>query len=226
MESISKNLPTVFVRCFAGAILIAIVVYLYSRYRLNYWKRRGVEQLPDTHWFFGNFKQALLLKSPPGWYLGKLYNQASEHAPYFGFYILQRPCLQIKDPKLIKQVFIQDCDNFSDRYFSGRRENDSIGMRNLFGLRGSVWRYLHAKITPTFTLAKVKKMLPLMLENGTTMMNYLKELDTDGDGAIHVDGQELNSKYATDIIANVGFGMSTDTFNNPDTDYTKRSKLH
>lgn len=74
-------------------ILLILTCILYVRYKLNYWKRRGIQQLPNTDLIFGNFKDAVLFRTAPGWHMGQLYNTAETELPYVGFYIFHKPCL-------------------------------------------------------------------------------------------------------------------------------------
>ncbi|XP_051168310.1 cytochrome P450 6k1-like isoform X1 [Leptopilina boulardi] len=199
---------------------IAILFRYYARYKLNYWKRRGVESLP-TDLIFGNFKNAALFKTAPGWHLGELHNAAITNSPMLGFYIFHKPCILLRDLKLIKQIMVRDFENFSDRHFAGSQQKDSIGMKNLFGLKNPAWKYVRSKITPTLTKGKLKLMLPLMMEIGESMMEYLNTETTDANGIKNVDAQELNYKYTTDLIASIALGMKFNTFHNPDSEFSK-----
>ncbi|XP_034942074.1 cytochrome P450 6k1-like [Chelonus insularis] len=205
----------------AVIVFIFTTIYFYSRYKLNYWKRRGVEQLPTRHWLFGNFKNAILFRTAPGWHLGELYRQATTDSPYVGFYIFHKPCLLLRDPEIIKQILIRDFENFSDRHFAGSQQKDSIGMRNLFGLKNPAWKYLRTKITPTLTRGKLKQMFPLMRETGEPMMNYIEQQKADEKGVKKLDAQELNYKYTSDLIASVALGTKMDSFNNPNAEFNK-----
>nr|NP_001296015.1 uncharacterized protein LOC105397321 [Plutella xylostella]AIJ00774.1 P450 CYP6 family protein 14 [Plutella xylostella] len=203
----------------SAVLSLIAITYLYCRYKLNYWKRLGVESLTDSHWLFGNFKKAILFQSAPGWYLGRLYHQARSSAPFVGFYIFHKPCLLLRDPKIIKQILVKDFETFSDRNFAGTEQKDSIGMRNLFGLRNPAWRYLRTKITPTLTRGKLRQMFPLMLETGEPMIEYIKQ-QKDKNGVKIIDAQEMNYKFCTDLIASVALGTKTDSFQNPNGEFT------
>ncbi|CAK1552776.1 unnamed protein product [Leptosia nina] len=207
----------------ATSILLAtatLLCYVYCCYSLTYWKRRGVPQLKSTQLFFGDFKNGILFRSPPGYHFGDLYRQ-SPNAPYVGFYIFHKPCLLLKDPEVIKQIFIRDFDKFSDRYFAGSEQKDSTGMINLFGLKNPAWRYLRKRISPLFTRSKLKQMLPFMMDASKPMMEYLKRKVDNGGNVNVVDAQEVNYRYTADLIANVALGFKSDSFNGPDSDYTK-----
>lgn len=199
---------------------LSFIFFFFSfRYKLNYWKRRGVESLP-ADLIFGNFKNAVLFRSAPGWHIGQLYKEARQDAPYVGFYIFHKPCLLLRDPDIIKQIMIKDFENFSDRHFAGSNQKDSIGMKNLFGLKNPAWKYLRSKITPTLTRGKLKQMFPLMMEIGQPMMDYLKRHPTDQNNVKFVDAQELSYKYTTDLIASVALGTKMDSFNYPNAEFS------
>lgn len=186
---------------------------------MDYWKRRGVEFIPGNL-IFGNFKDAVLFRSPPGWHIGQLYKKARPDAPFIGFYIFHKPCLLVRDPEIAKQIMIRNFDNFPDRHFGGSKERDSSGMRNLFSMRSPLWKYLRTKITPTLRKSKLNQMLPLMLETTGPMMDYLKHRPSDVDSVKIVDVQELNYKYTTDLIATIALGIHTDSFHYPNGDFT------
>lgn len=190
-----------------------------SRYKLDYWKRCGVESIP-ADLLFGNFKDAVLFRSAPGWHLGQLHKAARSDAPFVGFYIFHKPCLLLRDPEVIKHFMIRDFDNFSDRHFAGSNQQDSIGMRNLFGLKNPTWKYLRTKITPTLTKGKLKQMFPLMMETGAPMMEYLKNQPIDVNNVKLVDAQDLSYKFTTDLIASVALGTKTDSFHYPNAEFT------
>ncbi|XP_015119350.1 cytochrome P450 6k1 [Diachasma alloeum] len=198
-----------------------LLFWIYANYKLNYWSRRGVEQLPNTDLVFGNFKDAVLFRTAPGWHLGNLYRAARKDSPFVGFYIFHKPCLLLRDPEIIKQILIRDFENFSDRHFAGSQQKDSIGMKNLFGLKNPAWKYLRAKITPTLTRGKLKQMFPLMTEIGDNMMHYLKDQKIEEDRTRVVDAQELNYKFTTDLIASVALGTQMDSFNYPNEEFSK-----
>nr|XP_012218892.1 PREDICTED: LOW QUALITY PROTEIN: cytochrome P450 6k1-like [Linepithema humile] len=122
-------------------VTAVILFFIYARGKLNYWKKRGVESL-EGDLIFGNFKDAILFRSAPGWHIGQLYKAAWADAAYVGFYIFHKPCLLLRDPDVIRQFMIHDFKNFSDRHFASSNQKDSIGMRNLFGVKNPVWKYL------------------------------------------------------------------------------------
>lgn len=210
---------------FSVELLAAIIAFLfttfYIRFKLTYWQRRGVQQLDNVSYIFGNFKDAVLFRTAPGWHLGKLHRAARSDLPYVGFYIFHKPCLLLRDPEIIKQLFVRDFDNFCDRHFAGSVQKDSIGMRNLFGVKNPAWRYLRSKISPTLTKGKLRQMFPLMTDTALPMMDHLDGLTRSESGSAKVDVQELNYKYTTDLIANVALGTKLNCFAFPNTEFAR-----
>lgn len=194
-------------------IIVTPLLLHVTRYKLNYWKRRGVDSIP-TNLIFGNFKDAIFFRSSPGWYMGQLHKTAKPDAPFVGFYIFHKPCLLLRDPEIIKDIMIRNFDHFHDRHFGGCSELDSSGMRNLFAMRNQTWKYLRNKITPTLSKSKLNQMLPLMLEICQPMMKYLKNQPTNADNTKLIDVQDVNDKYTTDLISTIALGTKTDSFLN------------
>ncbi|XP_012532603.1 cytochrome P450 6k1 [Monomorium pharaonis] len=200
-----------------AAIVIAtfwILFRLYASYKLSYWKRRGVEYLtPDL--IFGNVKNAILFRSPPAWHMGKLHKMARAEAPFVGFYIFHKPCLLLRDPDIIKHIMITDFDNFTDRYFAGSHQKDSMGTKNLFAIKNPAWKYMRSKISPTLTRNKLKNMLPLMMEVTEPMMKYLEDQLVNQETVKVLDAQDIYYKYTTDLIATIALGTKIDSFYYP-----------
>ncbi|KAL0125644.1 hypothetical protein PUN28_004617 [Cardiocondyla obscurior] len=115
---------------------------------------------------------------------------------------------------------IRDFENFSDRHFAGSNQKDSIGMKNLFGLKNPAWKYLRTKITPTLTRGKLKQMLPLMMETAEPMMRYIDDQPANRDNVKLLDAQDLNYKYTTDLIASVALGTKIDSFYYPHEEFS------
>lgn len=116
-----------------------VTLFLHMKRRHTYWKKRGIRSLPG-HWFFGHFKDALLMRKSAGVVLGNLHRQAADEDDVVGFYILDKPFLLVRNPVLIKQMLIKDFHIFSDRHFSG--QSTDIGSLTLFSINNPRWKWL------------------------------------------------------------------------------------
>lgn len=97
--------------CSIAAVILAFYYFFTST--LDFWKSRGVcgpRPIPG----FGNLKDVLLGKLTMSGYLMKLYNDY-KHEPLIGIFAMRTPVLIVKDPDLIKDIFIKDFSTFADR---------------------------------------------------------------------------------------------------------------
>ncbi|XP_034945621.1 cytochrome P450 6k1-like [Chelonus insularis] len=222
MELLSVYLTLTF---FIIISIFVVIFYFYSRYKLSYWTRRGIEQLPNPHIIFGHVKEAILARTAPGLHMSELYHSAKPELPYIGFYMFHKPCLLIRDPEVAKQLFVTDFEIFSDRHFAGSSQLDSLGMLNLFGINNPAWKFLRTKISPLLTKGKLKGMFPLMLETSESMVEYLENQPDvkKGNNVKQIDIQDLIFKHTIDSIANLTLETHSNSFLNPDSDYTKEA---
>ncbi|XP_066594596.1 cytochrome P450 6k1-like [Prorops nasuta] len=191
--------------------------YSWSRYKHSYWKRKGVRSLP-THWLFGNFKDAIYLKTSPGLALGDLHNQTLPEDDLLGVYIFQKPFLLIRSPEIMKHILVRDFNNFKDRYFTINNKNDLVGSTNLFAIHNPEWKYLRMKMSPVFSSGKVKKLLNLMLENADTLEKHLEEKLSDGKMKPIII-KDTFRKFTTDVISSIAFGIKTNSFSDPEPNF-------
>lgn len=87
-------------------------VYLYVKYLYSYWKRLGVKYEEPT-FPFGNFGPTILQKKSSGELVADIYNRSNE--PFIGIFGATRPLLIVRDPKIIRSIFIKDFQHFVDR---------------------------------------------------------------------------------------------------------------
>ncbi|XP_058791873.1 cytochrome P450 6k1-like [Phymastichus coffea] len=195
-----------------SAILFIIsVLYIYSRYKLSYWQRCGVKSLP-TNLVFGNFKDTFTFRKPPGQVIQEIYDAANNNDPYVGFYVFHQPKLLLRDFNLMKQLMIKDFDVFPNRCFGGETEKDSIRLINLLGIHQPRWKYLRQKLTPSVTGLKLRRMVPLIEECGVPLLKYIENSKAGLDGWKKLELKSISSKYSTDVIASLAFGITTNSF--------------
>ncbi|KAJ8681697.1 hypothetical protein QAD02_017489 [Eretmocerus hayati] len=195
-------------------------LYLYFHQKHTYWARRGVYS-PPTHWFFGHFKDAIFLRISPSMLMGKLYEKGKGY-PVMGIYVMHKPFLLLRSPDVIKQILVKDFNLFSDRYFASKREDDIIGSKNLFAVDNPEWKYLRVKLSPAFSSGKNKRLFDFMLDSSRNMSNRLEEIVAEKEATVNV--REVSSRYTTDIISSLSFGIRTNSFQKPDPEFFKQSR--
>ncbi|KAL6259233.1 hypothetical protein P5V15_009152 [Pogonomyrmex californicus] len=207
-----------FLICTTALIIFLSLFYVYAKYRLSYWSRRGVKN-PPTHLLFGNFKDCFIFKKPPSEILREIYNSANPDDPYIGFYIFHKPILLLRDHDVIKQIMNKDFDVFPNRRFGSGLERDSVNLDSILSIKQPRWKYLRNKLTPILTGQKLKNMLSLMVECGKPMIDFIEKSPMNETGQNKCEVKDISSRYSTDVIASLAFGIAINSFDEKETDF-------
>ncbi|GLV36671.1 Cytochrome P450 6a20 [Carabus blaptoides fortunei] len=210
-----------------GADLIAILVvlittvYLYFKYTYTYWSKRGVPTIKPIV-PFGNIKDNTLLKTSFGESIRDIYVQLKKTgAKYGGIYILGRPGFLVIDPDLIKTIMTSEFHSFHDRaIFTNEKEEPLTG--HLFAIKGSKWRSLRTKLTPTFTSGKMKMMFQTLLVCGEQLDETIG-LQSKQSGPLDI--KDFLARFTTDVIGSVAFGLDCNSLKDPDAEFRRYGKM-
>lgn len=197
--------------CSTALIIFFGIFYTYAKYKLSYWSRRGVKT-PPTNLIFGNFKDCITLKKQAGEMMREIYNSCDPDDPYIGFYIFHKPMLLLRDHDLIKQVMITDFEVFPNRRFGSSNQRDPVGLDSILSIKQPRWRYLRGKMTSPLTGQKLKNMLPLIEECAKPMLKFIEDLQVDEFGQNNCEMKDFNSRFISDAMASIAFGISTNSF--------------
>lgn len=130
--------------------------------------------------------------------------------PYFGIWLLSKPHLMIRDLNLIKHIFVKDFQNFQNRSIINCEKADSLASKVLFFLRNPEWKLIRQKLTPIFTIAKLKGMFGLMQETGDVLSEKLNEISK----RKYFDAKDLSSRFSIDILSTCVYGIKGDSLMN------------
>lgn len=133
-------------------------------------------------------------------------------------YFLNEPVVLATDLDFLKNVLVKDFQNFHDRGMYINERDDPLSC-HLFSLSGEHWKTLRTKLSPTFTSGKMKLMHPAILDVASKFKDHLTGL-LDGDTK-ELEVKELFSRFTTDIIANVAFGVECDSLNEPNNEFRR-----
>lgn len=95
------------------AVTVLILLYYYSKSKLEYWEKRGVKG-PKPLPFVGNYKDVFLGKASVSDSFEDAYNNFKDEQ-VVGLYVGHTPLLVLRDPEIIKTVLIKDFSVFADR---------------------------------------------------------------------------------------------------------------
>jgi len=93
---------------------------------------------------------------------------------------------------------------------------------HLLQLKGSKWKTLRSKLTPTFTSSKMKMMFNLMTECAEQLKHYMDKPARNG--AI-LEMKEIMARFTTDVIGSCVFGINCNSIRDPNSESCKMGKL-
>ncbi|KAI8436292.1 hypothetical protein MSG28_004337 [Choristoneura fumiferana] len=203
-------------------ISIASLVFLFLYYRLLYsrFDKYGVKYHKPLP-LVGNFGQVIIQRKFFGDALSDVY-YGFPGQRFVGYYEFVSPVILIKDIELMKKIAIQDFESFLDHRVYISDEIDQLFGRTLFILRGNDWKNMRAKLSPAFTSAKMKQMLPFMVEIGKQLTSSLvQKIGQSKTDSLDIDIKDLSNRFANDIGAFCAFGLKVDSISEPDNKFFK-----
>lgn len=129
-------------------------------------------------------------------------------------------CKIISDEVKIKfeNYFFQHFDNFTDRRTLVYPDLDPLFGKVIFLLKGDEWREQRKFFTPAFTPKKMKTMFEPMLRVTRNLMRHVDTLVKENPQNM-VSTKDLFSKYTNDVVACWAFGLSIDSFEEPNNEF-------
>ena len=122
---------------------------------------------------------------------------------FVGIFDARLPSLLIGDPDIIRTVLTKQSSDFYDR--ECYLDNDpSLLKLSVINLRGQHWKHVRQVLTPTFTPANLKKMLPIIVNCSNHLQNEILSKRYSGNT---VDIREISGRFSLGAIASIAFGI-------------------
>uniref|UniRef100_A0A1I8PDH4 Cytochrome P450 n=1 Tax=Stomoxys calcitrans TaxID=35570 RepID=A0A1I8PDH4_STOCA len=191
-------------------ILVVLCTWLWlMKQKLGYWQRLHlpfVKPLP----LVGNLKDLFLVKISFGEIFHNLYHHPeASQAPAVGIYLLNKPALLLRDPELIRLVFIKHSDKFQNRYEAADAVHDRMGALTLPLSKFPIWWGCRKKMSAAFTSGQIKfRMYPLMLRVTHELEQFLARKlkgNPSQDGVV-VEVKEMLALFTTDLTSVLHYG--------------------
>ncbi|XP_076127632.1 thromboxane-A synthase isoform X2 [Alosa pseudoharengus] len=154
--------------------------------------------------FFGNlmlFRQG---------FLDPLKDLINTYGRVCGYYLGRKPVIVVADPDMLRQVMVKDFNMFPNRMrvrFSSKPMSDCLLM-----LTDDQWKRVRSILTPSFSAAKMKEMVPLIK---TCTETLLTNLEGHAESGQTFDIHKCFGCFTMDVIGSVAFGMQVDSQNDP-----------
>lgn len=195
-----------------ATLIVTAVLYVKNIY--SHWKRRGIPfKIPTFP--YGNFPDAFFQRREKGEELEDIYNETSE--PVIGIFSMLQPTLLVRDPKIIKDIYITSFHSFENRAHNANVNVDPMA-DNILLQKGEKWKRVRTQFTPAFTPGKLKGMFDTIVACGNSLEEYIDRFANTGES---VEMGELFQRFTTNVISSVAFGIEVDCIKNPDCEIRK-----
>ncbi|VEN50092.1 unnamed protein product [Callosobruchus maculatus] len=192
-------------------VAAASLVYVYLKWIYGTWKRRSLNYL-EPEFFFGNVRRVMKREISRGEQFVEIYNQMKFRGwKHGGYFEMIKPMYMPIDLDLIKLILQKDFWHFPNHGMYVNEKDDPMS-GNLFNLEDEKWKTTRAKLTPAFSSGKLKMMFQTIWKCSEALEDVLVEIEKSKEP---MDAKDVLSRFTTDVIGNVGFGIECNSLKDP-----------
>jgi len=147
-----------------------------------------------------------------------------KHGSVYGSYTFTSPSITIHDLEMLKQIHIKEFAAFPIRSKEFTETQGEVMKNVLTAVTGKQWTRCRQVMTPMFSAAKLRHMLPLMDRCSEKLVENMRE-KSESDGKF--DAQDIISRYTMDAMCATTFSTDSnaqDLNSGEDTTIVKRTK--
>ncbi|XP_066154470.1 probable cytochrome P450 6a13 [Euwallacea fornicatus] len=201
-------------------VLGFLYLYLYFQFSYTYWRRKGIPYLKPRFPLGNNdcigFEAFSYGKETVEWYK----ELKRRGLKYGGVWSWAKPVLLLTDPEYYKAVLLKDFNSFVDRDFYHNPKYHPKD-ENLFVVEKERWRQLRQKLSPVFTSAKMRIMLPLVVKCSDLMWQHFEKYSQSHEDLVL---KETLASFTTDVIGSVAFGLDFGSFTSKEAQFRKMGR--
>nr|XP_058970346.1 cytochrome P450 3A7-like [Pocillopora verrucosa] len=202
-------------------LLVGLLILLFYRYCVapfTVFKKLGIRG-PTPLPFFGNaiqnsFNPNVIPKCQMEWY--------NKYGKIFGVYIFRQPFMVVADLDMIKEILVKEFPKFHDRK-KLMKDLKKPYDRMLTIVSGQKWKDIRSTLSPTFSAAKMKQMMPFMNEAISILMQKVDRISKTGET---IDFHRWLQSLTMEVILSTAFGVKAETQtveNDPITELAKKA---
>ncbi|KAF8358442.1 cyp-13A12, partial [Pristionchus pacificus] len=186
-------------------------LYFYFLHQSRYFARRGMPFVPPASLIFGNSFEMFRKNEPR---ILKFRDWTKKYGKTYGIKEGATNLIVTSDLEIVNEVFVKQFDNFYSRKGAILGPNvDTEPRIHLFLARGARWKRLRNISAPSFSIASLKKIRPIVEDSVLNMVKIMEER--------HLGGEQFNihdfyCEYTMDTIGRLVMGQKESLyFNNP-----------
>uniref|UniRef100_U5ENT2 Putative cytochrome n=1 Tax=Corethrella appendiculata TaxID=1370023 RepID=U5ENT2_9DIPT len=201
--------------------IIVLVFCLYQKWKCSYWKRRNVAG-PAPLPIFGNLIEYIFARKHSGEVYDEIFAKY-KFAAYVGIYrTFNEPVILVRDLELVKEVLVGGFQSFNANDFYVDEKIDPLLARNPFSVSGTKWKENRNLVSPIFSAAKVKGVIPIINGIADDFVTYIdRELEKN---VVDFEAKDICSKYTINVVASCVFGVEGESFTNPDAEFCQMGR--
>ncbi|KHN73663.1 Cytochrome P450 3A31 [Toxocara canis] len=187
-----------------AAVIIILTItsaIFWKLYRLNnYWLKQGIPG-PKPNLIFGN-----LLQLKNGFKTFDIEN-TKKYGSRFAVVFAGVPVFVTSDLDLLREVLVKQFNCFANREIRNITYNENhVGSKMMLVLKDQLWKDVRRTVTPAFSSAKMKNMMPLLEGCIVDLLNKCDLVIDESNGEF--EAKELCGNYTMDAIAKCAFGVN------------------
>ncbi|XP_065080340.1 probable cytochrome P450 9f2 isoform X1 [Ochlerotatus camptorhynchus] len=208
--------------------VIVLLLYHYVAKKYQYFLTKPIPCIKPT-FLLGIYDQVFFKKVKLVFGSKVLYNSFPD-AKIIGYYTVMEPTYMVRDPEMIKKITIKDFDHFTDRSpvlpsaYGESTTEDSLFFNSLFSLRGQKWRDMRSTLSPAFTGSRIRQMFELVSDRAISMMDFFHLEASSGRRKLELEMKDTFSRFVSNAIATVAFGIEVDSFRDPENEFYIKGK--
>lgn len=192
------------------SLLSFLILYSFLTWNYDFWRKQKIPSAPGELPLFGHMWSVLSLKQSFPSLAEKLYKTHS-NSSMVGFFQFKTPSLLIRDPELVKNVLVSSFTSFHDNEIKLDSKLDPSMSRTPFFAKGDVWKKKRTIMTNGFSNRKLKLLFTLA-EKVSSKLNLHLDKMLEKKNFIEIDLLHFWTKYTGEFVANVGFGVEGNCF--------------
>ncbi|CAF0846572.1 unnamed protein product [Adineta steineri] len=182
-------------------ILFLSIYIIYNRF--CYFSKRSIPCPPVRSILFGHLSDLWSAKS----YSEQLHQWTQQYGSVYGIFEGTRPVYVISDINFIEEIFIKQFARFHSRRVT--LTNRVLGEKNfnvLTAYISQLWKKQRKILNPTFSGAKMRRLLPTI---NTCVNIFMERLTTQTTDGTIFNIYEIYKRLTMDVICRCAFGIDT-----------------
>ncbi|KAJ8668015.1 hypothetical protein QAD02_009678 [Eretmocerus hayati] len=191
--------------------VIFLLIYFSLTQGYDYWTRQNVPSLSGALPGIGHALPLLLVCENIGMWAERLHRLAGNRSMY-GCFFLRKPCLLVREPRLVKQVLQENFSSFHNNITSVNEKLDKVMIKNPFFAKDDEWRQGRQLLSTNFSSKTLRCVFESsLLSCCDQLVSYVKSKVIKYK-TMELEMRDLATRLTGEFVANAAFGIQGHSF--------------